>query len=462
MRDLSLIAQSVTDATVKSLVDEAIRAFNGGAHRSATVSLWVAVAVDLTNKVRAIAEGGDGLAKKSVEKLDAAVEAHDVKNFLAFENGIIDLAEKRLELLDHQEAVHLRRLYEDRNLCAHPGFASESVLFAPTAEAVRAHVVAAYEATFSKGAVAGKRRQEMLIEEIQGEAWPRFSVMPAYLWSRFFEGAPASTKLNMMKLLIKAAIAPPDTADKPNVVAKRAREASAAQRERDPACFENAVGAVLSSWEDSRRLSNEALVRAVGAFGGCSEFWNAIPETALERARSYTSKADLDDLVHNRFFGSRTPLDVELSRTFKDALERLGRDQLASAMKQTRERALFVDAVLNLIGESESFASAAARMQLLADVSTHLTPTQVALLQQKIVDNEGDQIRPARDVEEALVAAFERACPVNAEVLKAWGALAATLVETTDSGRYYGNYSAAPYEEFRSLVDEQPTTQSSR
>ena len=454
MRDLSLIAQSVTDATVRSLVEEVIRAFNGGAHRAATVSLWVAVAADLTNKVRAVAEGGDGFAKTSVQKLNAAVAAHDVKEFLAFENGLIDLSEKHLELLDHQEAVHLRRLYEDRNLCAHPGFASESMLFAPTAEAVRAHLVAAHEATFSKGAVAGKRRQEMLTEEIQGGAWPRFSVMPSYLSSRFFDGAPESTKLNMMKLLIKTAIVPPDDVDKPNTVARRAREASAAQRERDPAGFESAVAAVLSSWEGSGKLTNHALVRAVGAFGGCSEFWGAIPETALERARSYISKADLDDLVECRFFGSSTPLDKELSRTFKRALARLDRDQLAAAMKHTRERAHFVTRVIDLVGESENFASAATRMQLLVDVSAHLSSAHIALLERKIVDNPGDQIRPARDVEESLIAAFESARPVDREVLEAWRALAGTLVKTTSSDRYYGIHSAAPYEEFKTLVDE--------
>lgn len=453
MRDISVMCQSVVDTAVKPLVEESIRAFNGGAHRAATVSLWVAVAVDLTNKVRALAEGGDGAANSRVQKLDAAVISHSVKDFLAFETGLIDLA-RDLELLDRQEAVHLQRLYEDRNLCAHPGFAAEGVIFAPTAEAVRAHLVAAHDATFSKGAVAGKRRQAMLVGEIQGDAWPNPSSLSAYLSSRFFDGAAETTKSNMMKLLIKTSIIPPLDLARPNRVARRAREACAARRERDPAAFANAVAAVLSSYESSEKLTNQALVRAVGAFGWVTEFWEALPGTALERARSYISSADCGELVEHRFFGSRRPLDEKLSQEFDEALASLNCDELAAALRQTRERGQFIPRVLELIGASEDFATAATRIQLLAEVSPQLSSGDIALLQQKILNNPGDQIRPARDVEEALISAFERACPTKPDVVDAWRALAATLAKTTNPSRYFGNRQGPPYAELQTLVDK--------
>lgn len=448
MRDLSLISQSVIDPAVRPLVEEAIRAFNGGAHRSATVSAWIAVAVDLTNKVRSLAEAEDSIAMSSVDMLDLAIAAHDVKAFQIFENGLIDLAEKKLEILDRQEAIHLRRLYEDRNLCAHPGFASDTGLFAPTAEAVRAHLVSAHDAVFSKHAVAGKRRQKLLIEELQGESWPRISRLSDYLDSRFFEGASTATMSNMMKLLIKSAIVPPTDSERPKTVARRAREASLARRERDPKGFANAVTAVLSSWENSGKLTDAALVRAVGAYGRTSDLWDALPDTAIERATSYIRQADNDVLIEGRFFVSGSPLHDEISSIFDETLEELNQDDLAKVLRQARELVHFVPRILELIGESKDFETAATRMQLLARVSIHFTAADVVLLEQKIVNNSGDQIRPARDVEEALIAAFEAAQPSEPSVLAAWQSLASTLVGTTDAKRYFGNYQEVPYGRF--------------
>lgn len=132
MRDMSLLSQSVQDDSVRRLVNEVINAMNGGARRSALVSLWVAVIVDLMNKTRDLAEGGDGQARGFIASVDSAVDQDEIKEFLRYENDLVDFAETKLEILDRQEAVQLKRIQADRNLCAHPSFSAEAELFSPT------------------------------------------------------------------------------------------------------------------------------------------------------------------------------------------------------------------------------------------------------------------------------------------------------------------------------------------
>ena len=451
MRDLSLMSQSVADPAVRPLVEEAIRAFSGGAHRSATVATWIAVVVDLTNKIRSLAEGGDKAAEKMVRDLDASVASHAVKDFQAFENKILEVSEKTFELLERQEAVYLSRLFEDRNMCAHPGYSSDEALFEPTAEAVRAHLVAAHDAVFGKYAVAGKRREKRLNEEIQGESWPGASQLPAYLGSRFFNGAPGTTSSNMTKLLIKSAIVPPEC-ERPNLVARRSRQAAIARKEQDPQGFADAMHGVLTSWEHSGKLNDSALIRAVGAFGGTSEFWAELPNTAAVRAQNYIPRADLSALISGRLFVSGRPLDPDLAQAFDIRLEELDEEGLTTVLKQTITRAHLVSRAIALVGESHNFVAAAKTTNLLSEVSRYFTAADVGVLKEKIASNPDDQVRPARDVEEGLIAAFESAVVTDPDKLAAWQSLASFLVSTTDKTRYFGNHRSEPYGRFKEAV----------
>lgn len=451
---MSLLSQSVQDDSVRRLVNEVINAMNGGARRSALVSLWVAVIVDLMNKTRDLAEGGDGQARKFMDDVDSSVEQDEIKEFLRYESELVDFAERKLEILDRQEAVQLKRIQADRNLCAHPSFSAESKLFSPTVEEIRAHLVVAHDAVFSKSAVAGKRRIGMLLNDLQGKGWPLRSRLGDYLSDRYFEGASDSARLNMWKLLIKSAIIPPEESDAPLKVATRARNAATIWREHDPSGFRDALAAVLQSWERSDRLTEEALARVVGAFSWCSEFEEAIPGTVLDRALAYIRRATTDELVEYRFFVGYEPINSDLLRRYEEARDLMKMEHLERALRYTHVRSPFISLAIDLIGESESFADAPRRLSLLEKISAHMGAGDVRDLEEKIVNNEGDQIRPARDVEEALIDAFNLADLESREVHDAWVHLANTLANTTSSDRYYGNSSGAPYAQLVDLVNQ--------
>lgn len=315
-------------------------------------------------------------------------------------------------------------------------------------------MVVAHDAVFSKSAVAGKRRIGMLLNDLQGKGWPSRSRLGDYLSDRYFEGASASARLNMWKLLIKSAIIPPEESDAPLKVATRARNAAMVWREHDPSGFRHALAAVLQTWERSDRLTGEALVRAVGAFSWCSEFEEAIPSTARDRAVAHIGRATTDELVECRFFVGYEPINPDLLRGYENARDSMEFEHLERALRYTHIRSPFISRAIELIGESESFADAPRRLSLLEKISAHMGADDVLDLETKIVNNEGDQIRPARDVEEALIDAFNLADLEGLEVHDAWVHLANTLANTTSSGRYYGNSAGSPYAQLVNVVKQ--------
>lgn len=73
MRDLRELEALVRDPDSRPHFKEAVLAYQAGALRAAVVETWVAVAVDLTNKIRYLADTGDGNAVQAVAGLDDAI-----------------------------------------------------------------------------------------------------------------------------------------------------------------------------------------------------------------------------------------------------------------------------------------------------------------------------------------------------------------------------------------------------
>src|SRR5262249_31092293 len=72
------------------------------------------------------------------------------------ENGLLSKALEKFEFLSQQEQSDLERLKQDRNLCAHPAFTSETMLFQPSPELVRMHIAHAIVHLLQHHPVQGK------------------------------------------------------------------------------------------------------------------------------------------------------------------------------------------------------------------------------------------------------------------------------------------------------------------
>jgi hypothetical protein len=132
IRDLEVLLLSITDATAREYMMEAVRCYHAGAYRAAVVVAMAAGMDDLRRKL-------DGLVSTKGASSTLASAVREINKRLAnqdpFEQQAIDAAEQCAQLVTAAEAKELRTLLSQRHLCAHPSG------HAGTAEEAR-HVIA--------------------------------------------------------------------------------------------------------------------------------------------------------------------------------------------------------------------------------------------------------------------------------------------------------------------------------
>ncbi|MFA0350761.1 hypothetical protein AB4486_28060, partial [Vibrio sp. 10N.222.55.C6] len=75
---------------------------------------------------------------------------------LDFENDILRVAQEDLGMLSLIEKMHLERIKEDRNICAHPTFSVDGTQFVPQPEMARSYIVQASKYLLNQAPVKGK------------------------------------------------------------------------------------------------------------------------------------------------------------------------------------------------------------------------------------------------------------------------------------------------------------------
>lgn len=70
---------------------DAVRAYQSGALRACVISIWVAVALDLTAKIRELADGGDGAAVAWTAAMDQAITNDAIARLGKIEQELLDV-----------------------------------------------------------------------------------------------------------------------------------------------------------------------------------------------------------------------------------------------------------------------------------------------------------------------------------------------------------------------------------
>jgi hypothetical protein len=205
LTDLDELALTVRETKAKSYITEAIDAYRGGAYRAAIVSTWIAVTFDIISKIRELASQGDSAAKKVVQDLDKAISAKDIRRLQTLENDFLNKAHVDFEFLSSQEFIDLSRLKDDRDLCAHPAFVVEDILFQPEPERVRLHIVHAIKYLLQHQPVQGKSALTRLIADIKSISFPNeIETASVFLNSKYLDRAKTVLIQNLITVLLKA------------------------------------------------------------------------------------------------------------------------------------------------------------------------------------------------------------------------------------------------------------------
>ncbi|NYG59340.1 hypothetical protein BJ980_002263 [Nocardioides daedukensis] len=407
MRDLADLGAQVRDPDSRPHFDEAVRAFQAGALRAAVVEAWVAVSLDLTNKIRHLAETGDGGAATAIKTLDAAVAIRDVPAMQAFERSILEECERSFELITSRERVALARLYEDRNLCAHPAFIEPGEVFAATPELVRSHLAAAVDCALSLPPVSGKKIVENLQRDLDSNSWPRDADVADYVREQYFSRTRDSVQLNLVKLIVKCAVRPPAAADlstaSPNQVAHRCRVAVNAVNDVRPDVLQRGLEAVVAAWVRSGAVTDEVLLRLVGALGHLSCTWQVIDGGTRARLAALLESAPVGSLIEERTFASGPPAEPTMLASYNTAIQAATADfqDLDTLVRRpTLDSRQWVAPAVEALANAGSFRSAESRLRCVLRLAPVLTADDLATAAASIRGN--NQIYQASDTPELL------------------------------------------------------------
>jgi hypothetical protein len=172
LTDLDELLERTHNLTSKKHINEAIISYRAGAFRSAIISSWIAVCVDIIEKIKELNTSEDSEAKIIVERLDK-ISPSDVKAMLNFENELLEMAHNKFEFISFIEKSHLERLKEDRNICAHPNFSAENMQFNPSAELVRSYIVQVVSYLLQNIPIKGKVVLDQLFNLIEEQSFPK-------------------------------------------------------------------------------------------------------------------------------------------------------------------------------------------------------------------------------------------------------------------------------------------------
>lgn len=389
------LAETIRSENSRVQFLEAMRAYQAGAYRSATIALWIAVIQDFVEKLRTLADEGDSNAKSVIDELDAARAAQNIPRLQAIENSLLKRAHDEFELVTHREAEDLRRLYEDRNSCAHPTFQPDTdEPFQITEEQVRAHARASVDSVLAQPPRVGRALVDRFIADVKSKSWPEDDITE-FLRLRYFDRARATAARAVLTAAVKVAIRP---GDESNVTAGRCVAVIRGALPIEPSLVNSVVRTVVGRWRDG--LSDEDLARCIGAIGTLRVTWDALGEDNASRAATLLLEADTDWLQEHRAFASGVPQRPSLQAAYRAAVARLDFGELDQMTRRPYEAVQWVKPALRFLADAPNFRSAEARLRVVVRLASSMNLDDVRAVGSALLANQ--QVSRAADTPQLL------------------------------------------------------------
>lgn len=202
IEDLEVLLNRVYDKEVKELVKEVIGCYSQGFYRASIISLWNAIVYDSFKKAKYLI--GIMNDSKSEELLKSINNMIVSKNF-AKELGLIkEFLQDKLQMINKHDVERLEQIQKLRNYCSHPSFAEDEKIYTPYPEEVRSNIRLAIEIILSKKPILGKKVMDTIIEDIQGQYFPKGQIdFEKILYDKYLEQSDKTLKINLLKFSAK-------------------------------------------------------------------------------------------------------------------------------------------------------------------------------------------------------------------------------------------------------------------
>ncbi|MGW1807190.1 hypothetical protein [Streptomyces sp. NPDC002078] len=256
---------------VRPLIVEAHRCYATGSARAAIVLTWTAVCADVIEKLRRLADDGEGQAKQLMAKIEGVqgkAHAEAIKTMQEVETGhLLDTA-LAVELIDAVQHRKLNQLRLDRNLCAHPSLGPLGDVFAPSLEDARAHLAVALDALLVHSPGQGAK----VVARIQTLLADTAFIGEDFIAQTYYDQVrrPA-VRRRLINLVTKHALLEIEAKDlNAREIADRAAVCLTAFARRDRDLVRNELRHLVP---DLSQKPAEAQLRAVGRLGHLDLFW---------------------------------------------------------------------------------------------------------------------------------------------------------------------------------------------
>lgn len=324
--DLDILLTRIRRAQSKVYFLDAVRAYKAGALRAALTSAWVALVYDLIAKYRELSALGDAGATAFIQAWDAATAANDVRRLLQIEASILDDAVNTTQVVNRIAHTHLKRLRDDRHLCAHPAFSAEAELFEPSPELVRLHLVNVVDLVLSQEPLQGKAIFDLFDIDVQSAGFPsRHARILDYVEQRYLERVRAQNIRNFGAVLAKSLLkgVPPQW----QTHRRKIVSSLVAIRERAAPCWPDVSAAIIRLIDTLEPQHRPKAISFVAAF---PDLWPLLQEPtrmALQETVENTEAATITD--HTMLAGVTLP---QFRRPLLDVIGKLDGDSLAKAL----------------------------------------------------------------------------------------------------------------------------------
>ena len=419
LADLDDLALTVRDRSSRSYILEAVSAYRAEAYRSAIISTWIAVAYDIISKVRELATQGEAEAQALVTELDDAIEKQSqgdtsaIPRLQRIENDLLDKALSKFEFLSRQEHTDLARLKEDRNLCAHPAFTKQDLLFQPSPELVRSHIAHAVDHLLQHPPVQGKSAFTRLKQDILQPSFPTDqAAVSAFMRHKYLDHMKGSLLKNLVTVFLKIVVqrSEPDLKGHEPAVLR----CLSAVHQHSPAVYDETMAEQLPRLTEG--LKDSGLKRVVRLFAVEPRVWGWLGEDLHIRLKSVVSSYKYDDGASDHLFDGFV-ID-ELRPLLLAAVGKLdAADQAALVARVPRTE--FIDTALDLFQEAGSWRYAE---RLAADVILPLSKVYTAADIKRLLEivQENSQIYGASDMPDTIADLFKRTDRLHPQTRPDW------------------------------------------
>ncbi|HDY7911383.1 TPA: hypothetical protein RQK42_000507 [Vibrio vulnificus] len=353
LTDLDGLLLHVRNKYSQEYLREAIISYRASAYRAAVTSTWIAICVDIIEKAKELAINGDAEAVR-VERRLSKIQPNDVRGMLELENDILRIAHEDLGMLSLIEKVHLERIKEDRNICAHPTFSIDGVQYVPQPEMARSYIVQAAKYLLNQPPVKGKVILNNIYELVTGDSFPEdkekaFVVLKA---EQYLGRVKVSVYRNLTILFLKR-LFKDEEAVSPALMNKITSALFAISR-LNPVEYRNVCIEKLSN---ILALSNDVqLRRVIPVLGIKPELWDYVEDAIKQRIEQSINVMDVHSLIEYNVTRSAEQI-AEINTYFQSAIDSASVPDIRKLLSESPSKIL-TDQAIEVFVTSGSFASA--------------------------------------------------------------------------------------------------------